>query len=99
MEPLVLHHLAIIAQQLHAQLEVFPALHISHHYVVIRTVQQDLSQQLDALSLGHIGVRLDQNVVESPKEQFEVGREVCSDEVFMAGQNFLRQTRQSQPFT
>lgn len=41
-ETLVLHHLAIIAQQLHAKLEILPALHISHHYVVVRTVQQNL---------------------------------------------------------
>jgi len=67
-ESFVLHHFAIIAQQFHAQLEVLPALHISHHYVVIRTVQQDLSQQLDALPLGHIRVRLYQNIVESLEE-------------------------------
>lgn len=68
MEPLILYHLAIVAQQFHAKLEVLSAVHIGHHHIVVRTVQQDLPKEFDALSLGHVRVRLDQDVVESPKK-------------------------------
>lgn len=89
MEPLVLHHLAIIPQQLHAELEILPALHIGHHHVVVRAIQQELPQKLNTLSLGHVRVRLNKDVVESPKEQLEIGCQVGSHKVLMAGKNLL----------
>lgn len=55
-ETLVLHHLPIVAQEFHAKLEIFSAIHIGHHHIIICAVQQDLSEKLDTLSLGHVRV-------------------------------------------
>lgn len=72
MKALVLYHLPIISQEFHAQLEILAALDIGHHHVVVGTVQQDLSQKLDALPLGDVRVRLHQRRVEHPEKPVEV---------------------------
>ncbi len=43
-EALVLDHFAVVAQQVHADLEVLAAVDIGRHDVVVGAVQQDLAQ-------------------------------------------------------
>lgn len=55
-EALVLDHLLVILEQVHTMLELLLVSHVSDHHIVVRSVQQDLPEELDALALGDIGV-------------------------------------------
>lgn len=72
-EALVLYHLAVVAQQVHADLEVLAAVHVGGHDVVVGAVEQDLAEELDGLALGHVAVGLDQDGVVFAEEELEVG--------------------------
>jgi hypothetical protein len=76
-EPFVLYHLSIVLQQFHAQLEMFSAVHVRRHHVVVGSVQQDLPQQFNALSLRNIRIRLDQDIIVSGEKEIEVGGQVA----------------------
>lgn len=80
METLVLHHPPIILQLPHDQLEIVSRIDIARHDLVELTVEQDLSQQLDALPLRDITLRSYQNVVVALKEHVKVGTDVLCDQ-------------------
>jgi hypothetical protein len=88
-EALVLDHLAVVAQQVHADLEMLAAVHIRRHDVVVRPIQQDLAQQFDGLPLGDVAVRLDQDAVVPFEEKFEVDGQVPGDDVLVFSDEFL----------
>lgn len=88
-EALVLDHLAVVAQQVHADLEMLAAVHIRRHDVVVRPVQQDLAQQFDGLPLGNVAVRLDQDAVVPFEEEVEVDGQVPRDNVLVFSDEFL----------
>ena len=69
---LILHHLPLVPQQIHAQLQMLPLIHILHHDAVIRPIQEQLAQQLDALPLRHIALALDQHVIVPTKKELEI---------------------------
>jgi hypothetical protein len=73
-EPLVLNHFPIIAQEVHAYFEVLATINISSHYAIVGTIQQDLTQELNRLTFGHVTVRLDQDIVVFVEEKVKVRR-------------------------
>ena len=87
-EPLVLNHFAIIFEQLHAEFQILPALHICHHHAVIGSIQQDLTEKLYTLALGNIGTRLDE-CIEARKEEIKVSGEVRGHKTLVTSENIL----------
>lgn len=53
-ESFELNILALVAQQVHHQLEIFLRRNVSRHHVKVCSIQQNLSQQLQRLSLRHV---------------------------------------------
>ena len=47
MEALILHHLAVVLEQVHADFQVIARINICHHDVVVGPIQQDLAKQFD----------------------------------------------------
>src|SRR3569833_329956 len=88
-ETFVLHHLALVAQQVHADLEVLPAIHVLGHDSVVGPVQQDLAQQLDRLPLGHVAAGLHEHVVVLVEEALEVDGQVPRDDVLVPSKELL----------
>lgn len=86
MEALVLHHPSVVLELPHDQLQIVPRVDIARHDLVELTVQQDLSQQLDALSLGDITLRPYQDVVVALEEQIKVRANVLRDQGLMLGE-------------
>jgi len=72
MKALVLHHLAVVSEQVHANLQMLSAVDVLGHDVVVGSVEEDLAQELDGLPLGDVAVGLDQYVVVLVEEQLEV---------------------------
>ena len=90
---LVLHHLAVVAQQIHAQLQVVTRVDVGGHDVVVGAVEQDLAQQLDRLPLGHVRARLHQHLVVGGEEALEVDLEVLRDDLLVSSKDFLKYER------
>ena len=88
-ETLVLYHLAVVAQQVHADLKMLAAVDVGRHDVVVGAVQQDLAEQFDRLALGDVAVRLDQHLVVPVEEEVEVDGQVTGDQLFVLGDEFL----------
>jgi hypothetical protein len=82
-ETLVLHHLSIVFQQIHAKLQMVSSIDVCGHDGVVRPVQKYLPKKFNALPLCDVGIRLDEDIVEPGKELVKVGREVTGDEAFM----------------
>ena len=53
-ETLVLHHFTVVSEQVHEELQVISFVHVSNHDSIIGTVQQNLAQELNRLTLGNI---------------------------------------------
>ncbi len=43
----VLNHFSVIAQQVHADLEVLASIHVGRHDAIVGTVEEDFAEQLD----------------------------------------------------
>ena len=86
MESLVLHHPPVVLELPHYQLEIVARINVSRHDLVELTVEQDFSQQLDALALGDITFRSYQNVVVPLEEHVEVGADVLRYQRLMLGE-------------
>lgn len=89
MKPFVLDHLAVVAEEVHADLEVLAAVDVGRHDVVVGAVEEDLAEQLDALALGDVAVGLDEGFVVLVEEELKVDGEVTRDEVLVFGEEFL----------
>jgi len=72
MKALVLHHLPVVLELPHDELQVITRRDIAGHDIVKLTVQEHFAQQLDRLALGHVALRPDQRVVVSVEEEVEV---------------------------
>ena len=72
-EAFILHHPPIVLQLPHDELQVLARIHVFRHDLVELSVQQDLSQQLDALPLGNITLRSYQNIIVLLEEELKVG--------------------------
>lgn len=72
-EALIVDHPPVVPQQLHDDLEVLARIHVLRHHAVVCSVEQDLAQQLDGLSLRHIAFRRDQHCVVFREEHVKVG--------------------------
>ena len=66
---LVLYVFAFISQQIHSQLEMLGRVDIRQHDIVVCSVQQYFTQQLDRLPLGYIVGGDEQGVVSHEKLQ------------------------------
>jgi len=86
MEPLVLHHPPVVLELPHDQLEIVARIDVARHDLVELTVEQDFSQQLDALALGDITLRSYQNVIVPLKEHVEVCTDVLRNERLVLGE-------------
>lgn len=86
MESLVLHHPPIVLELPHDQLQIIPRVDIARHDLVELTVQQDLSQQLDALALGDITLRSYQDVIVALEEHVKVRADVLRDQGLVLGE-------------
>ena len=89
MKPLVLHHLALVLEEVHAELEVGAAVDVGHHDLVVGPIEQDLTQQLDRLSFGDVALRLHQNAVVLGEEEVEIDVEVVGQQRLVLGENIL----------
>ncbi len=85
MKALILHHLALVLQQVHAQLQVRAAVDVRRHDLVVGAVQQYLAQQPDGLPLRHVALRLHQDGVVLREEQLKVDVQVIGEQRFMFG--------------
>lgn len=86
---LVLHHLPIVLEKVHTELQMLASIHIYVHDVIVCSIQQYLSQELDGLSLRDVGVGLHERVVVFCEEKIEVHHEVMGNDSFVFGQEFL----------
>jgi hypothetical protein len=74
MKSLILYHFSVVSKEIHASFQVIAAVNICCHDIIVGAVQQDFPKQLDALSLRHVGVGLDQNLMISAEEQAIIRR-------------------------
>lgn len=95
MEAFILHHLPIVFELPHDQLEIFAGFNVSGHDFVELAVQQDLSQQLDGLPFRDIAFGLDQYVVVLFEEQCKVSIDVFGHHGFVLDEDLLRQRQDS----
>ena len=86
MKSFILHHLPLILQQIHAQFQMLPFIHIHSHNRIIRTIEQDLPEQLNTLPLGHITLTPNQNRVIPLKEGLEIDSQELRSEIFVPGE-------------
>lgn len=84
-EALVLDHLAVVAEEVHADLEVLAAVDVGGHDAVVGAVEEDLAEELDGLALCDVAVRLDEDGVVFLEEEVEVDGQIAGDEVLVAG--------------
>ena len=89
MESFVLDHLAVVLQQIHAELQVFSSIDIRRHHIVVCSIQKYLPKEFDALPFGHVGVRLHQHCIVSREEEIEVHVQVMGHETLVLGEDFL----------
>lgn len=80
---LVLHHLAVVAEEVHADLEVLAPVDIGRHDVVVGAVQQYLAEKLDRLPLRDVAVGLDQYVVVPVEKELKVDGKVSRYELLV----------------
>lgn len=92
-EAFVLHHFAVVAQQVHADLEMFSSVNVLRHDVIVGSVQQDFAQKLDGLPFGDIAVRLHQYAVVFVEKELKVHLQVSWNEVLVLSQEFLIRKR------
>jgi len=83
MESLVLHHPSVVLELPHDQFQIISRIDIARHDLVKLAIQQDFSQQLDALALCNIALRSYQNVVVALEEHIKVGADVLRDQRLM----------------
>lgn len=79
MEAFVLDHLAVVSEQVHADLEVLAAVDVGGHDVVVGSIQEDLAEEFDGLALGDVRGGLDEDGVVFGEEEVKVGLEVVGD--------------------
>lgn len=85
MEALVLHHLAVVSEQVHADFEVLASVDVGDHDAVVGAVEENFAEQFDGLAFGDVAVGLDENIVVFFEEEIEVDGEVAGDEILVAG--------------
>ena len=61
MEGLELNVLALIPKKVHHHLEIRLARDVPGHHVEVRTIQEDLAEEFERLTLGDVIVREDQS--------------------------------------
>jgi hypothetical protein len=69
---LVLNHLPVVSEKVHADFQMLPPVNIGGHYIIVGPVQKDLPQQLDRLPLGNVAVGLHKYIVVLVEEELEV---------------------------
>lgn len=82
---LVLDHLAVVTQEIHADLEVLAAVDIGRHDVVIRPVQEELAQEFDRLPFCDVARGLDEDVIVFVEEHVEVDSQIPRYNVLVLG--------------
>ena len=90
MKRFILHHLAIVFEEVHGEFEVVPRCDVLGHDDVVGAVEEEFAEELDGLAFCHVGLGEEEDgVVVLHEEELVVGREVLGDEVFVFGQEFL----------
>lgn len=79
MKPLVLHHLPIVSQQIHAQLQILSTGDVFRHDIIVCSVQENFSEQLDRLSLCDVGLRAEEDAVVSLEEKIEIDCQILGN--------------------
>ena len=87
MERFILHHLPLIPQLPHDELQIIPRIDISRHDLVKRAVQQHLAQQLDRLPLRDVTLALNEDVVVPVEEQVEIRADVRRNQLLVFREN------------
>ena len=55
-EALVLNHFSVVAEKIHANLQVFAAVDVGYHDAIVGAIQENLSEQFYGLALRNIAV-------------------------------------------
>ena len=76
MKALVLHHFAIVFEQVHAQFQVFATVDVLGHDVVVGAVEQEFAEEFNALAFCNVRGGLDEDGVVASEEEGEVDGEV-----------------------
>lgn len=71
---LVLNHLPIVAEQIHANFEVVTPIDIRSHNGIVGAIEQNFSQEFDRLAFGDIAAGLHQSAVIFLEKHIEVHR-------------------------
>jgi hypothetical protein len=82
-EALVLDHLAVVTEKIHANFEVLATIDVICHDGIVGAVEEDLAEELDGLTLGHVAVGLDEDVVVLVEEELEVDRQIPGHQLLM----------------
>ena len=82
-EGFILHHLPLIPQLPHNQLQIVTRVDISCHDLIKRPIEQHLSQQLDRLPLRDITLALNEDVIVPLEEQVEVRADVRRNQLLV----------------
>lgn len=96
MKSLIINHSPVIKQQPHAQLQMLARIYVFGHDIVVRSVQQQLAEELYRLSFDDVVLRLDEHAVVFGEELVKVGLEVGCYHFFVADEDFLN-TASDQP--
>lgn len=83
-EALVLDHLAVVPEEVHADLQVLALVDVGDHDAVVGAVEEDLAEEFDRLTFGYVALGLDEDLVVFPEEEVEVDGEVAGDELLVA---------------
>ena len=87
---LVLHHLPIVLQLPHDELEVLPRLNVAGHDLVELPVEQYLAQQLDRLTLRNVALGPYERVVIFGEEKVKIRINVFGNQRLVPYQYLLR---------
>ena len=83
MERFILHHLPLIPQLPHDELQIIPRIDISRHDLVKRAIQQHFSQQFNRLPLRDVTLALNEDVVVPIEEQVEIRADVRRNQLLV----------------
>lgn len=89
-EGLVVEHAAVVAEELHGELEVGGGSDVRGHDGVVCAFEQERGEEVDGLPLGYVAVGEDQEAVVVLDEEGEVRVQVVRDELLvLGGEEFL----------
>lgn len=86
---LILDHLPIVSEQIHAYFEVVSSVHICSHDAIVGPVQQNFSEEFDGLPLRDIAAGLHQSAIVFFEKHVEIYRQVSRNKILVPSQQFL----------